>query len=962
MDNRPADTVSHDLGALFSLGVVAAMSDEQLLEHFAARTESDGEIAFEAIVRRHGPMVMGVCRRLLGNQHDAEDAFQATFIVLALRVGAVRKRQSLGPWLHGVAARICGRARLVTRRRREASLPAEGLSDDRGHDPALADLHQVLDEELRRLPEKYRRPIVLCYLEGRSQEDAARELGWTKGTISGRLARAKGVLQHRLIRRGLAPAAALVATSFTLRGSAERRQSEPPLLAATVRTATLASFSGLKTGSMTVEVGTLVRLAVRALFLGRVARLSTLVLALGLGASAIATQIIGPTGPDRRGDADRTALALAGLRKTEPTPRLDRFGDPLPAPIMMRFGTIQRRHTARVVGVSFTRDRNSALTAQADGLVRFWNVERGSQERIIDVTAATPAVNKSIRQVATSRDGRYLAAVGLVRSDGAGRPAGKLWILSLPDSSVLRTIDTNTMDPQCLAFSPDGTIIATGEHAGELKLWNTQTGECFKTTKLVENQPVFALAFAPDGKTLATNQIGKGVVVWHLNSGETERIAMPSIDGAAPFFSDDGRYLATSTRDGESTIWDRRTSQRHCVSRGFAQGFTPDGNSLAVIRPVDGSIALIDTETGRDRWKTVLGPALEHGGLAFAPDGTTMIVGWDNVLRVFETVGGRERFESDGAHRGAVSAISYTPDGRTAITAGNDGTIRQWDAASGRQLRVMSDALVAQVLAISPDGTTLASTSLRAPENAPAFRVWDLTNGRLRREYQTKTIVNGPKALAFSTDGKRVLFYAHSLGLKVVNVASGEEQPAVQPRFVLGPDEAAELNLAAIGFAPGNRYLAIYTGAVHVAELEIGVERFSCPGYAMAFTPDGQNLAVANQGDPSANHGNGATGMGGSAVEIVEIATGARKRIAAPVDRVAALAFSPDARILAVALGWRESRIRLYSVENLHEIDTFVCPATRTHPGALAFAPDSRGLAVGLDDTTAVIFNVGGAR
>ncbi len=802
---------------------------------------------------------------------------------------------------------------------------------------------------------------MLCYLEGRSQEDAARELGWTKGTISGRLARAKEVLQRRLIRRGLAPAAALVATSFA--SEAAGAAVSTPLLTATVRTATLASFSGLKTGSMTVEVGTLVRLGVRALLLGRVARLSAVLLALGLGASAIATQIIGPARPDRHGHADDTALALAGRRKTEPTPRLDRFGDPLPAPIMMRLGTIQRRHTTRVVGVTFTRDGNSALTAQADGLVRFWNVERGSQERIIDVTAATPGVNKSIRQVATSHDGRYLAAAGLVRSDGAGRPVGKLWILSLSDSSVLRTIDTNTMDLQCLSLSPDGTIIATGEHAGEVKLWNTQTGDCFKTTKLLEIQPVFALAFAPDGKILATNQIGKGVVLWHLNSGETERIAMPLIDGASPYFSDDGRYLATSTRDGESTIWDRRTSQRHCVARGFAQGFTPDGNSLAVIRPVDGSIALVDIETGQDRWKAVLGPALQPGGLAFAPDGTTMIVGWDNVLRVFETVGGRERFESDAAHRGAVSAIGYMPGGRTAITAGNDGTIRQWDAASGRQLRVMSDALVAQLLAISPDGTTLASTSLRAPANAPAFRVWNLTNGSLEREYQTKKTVNGTKALAFSTDGKLVLFYAHSLGLKVVDVSSGQEQPAVQPRFVLGPDEAAELNLAAIAFAPGNRYLAICTGTVtHVAELESGVERFSCSGYAMTFTPDGQGLAVASQGDRSANHGMSEAGMGEGSVEIVEISTGTRKRIAVPADRVGALAFSPDGRIVAVALGSRESRIRLYSAENLHEIDTFVCPATRTHPGALAFAPDSRGLAVGLDDTTAVIYNIGGAR
>ena len=191
MDNRAAEAISHDLNSLFQVGVVAGLTDAQLLEQFKTATESGSQLAFDAIVRRHGAMVMGICRRLLGNHHDAEDAFQATFIVLAVRAGAVRKGRSLGPWLHGVAARICHRARLVKGRRREEQIPPGGLADPPGQNQALADLGQVLDEELRRLPEKYREPVVLCYLEGQSQEEAARELGWTKGTVSGRLARAR---------------------------------------------------------------------------------------------------------------------------------------------------------------------------------------------------------------------------------------------------------------------------------------------------------------------------------------------------------------------------------------------------------------------------------------------------------------------------------------------------------------------------------------------------------------------------------------------------------------------------------------------------------------------------------------------------------------------------------------------------------------------------------------------------
>ncbi len=187
MENRRAGLPLSDLSALFRVGVVAGMSDEQLLETLAAAPEAECQIAFEAIVRRHGPMVLGVCRRVLRGHHDAEDAFQATFMVLALQAGMVRKRKSLGPWLHGVAARIARRARLINRRREEEPIPAEGLAAPEGRDPALADLDQVVDIEISKLPDKYRLPVIICYLQGRTQEEAARELGWTKGTVSGRL-------------------------------------------------------------------------------------------------------------------------------------------------------------------------------------------------------------------------------------------------------------------------------------------------------------------------------------------------------------------------------------------------------------------------------------------------------------------------------------------------------------------------------------------------------------------------------------------------------------------------------------------------------------------------------------------------------------------------------------------------------------------------------------------------------
>src|SRR3954454_17766707 len=191
MAGRMTRSAHRDLDTLFQVGIVGGLSDGQLLEWFANRREGAAEAAFEEVVRRHGPMVLGVCRRLLGDDHAADDAFQATFLVLALKAGSVRNRESLGPWLHGVAARVARRARQTDRGRKEVPLDAGELPAAAMAEPAAAELRLVLDEELERLPEKYRRPVVLCYLEGQTQEEAARVLGWTKGTISGRLARAK---------------------------------------------------------------------------------------------------------------------------------------------------------------------------------------------------------------------------------------------------------------------------------------------------------------------------------------------------------------------------------------------------------------------------------------------------------------------------------------------------------------------------------------------------------------------------------------------------------------------------------------------------------------------------------------------------------------------------------------------------------------------------------------------------
>jgi polysaccharide biosynthesis/export protein len=196
------------------LEVEPQLSDGELLRRFA--TASDAA-AFETLVQRHGPMVLGVCRRVLHDTHTAEDAFQATFLVLVRKARAIRRPELLGNWLYGVAYRVASRART-----QKTTTPKTTRSDHEmwtavmpNHDATSEierrELQRLLDEELQRLPSAYRQPLVLCYLQGKTHAEAARLLGWPLGSMASRLATARDKLRARLNRRGLSTSAGLFA-------------------------------------------------------------------------------------------------------------------------------------------------------------------------------------------------------------------------------------------------------------------------------------------------------------------------------------------------------------------------------------------------------------------------------------------------------------------------------------------------------------------------------------------------------------------------------------------------------------------------------------------------------------------------------------------------------------------------------------------------------------------------------
>jgi HlyD family secretion protein len=202
--------VMRQLGTLLTVGTGKGLTDGQLLERFATRQGDAAEQAFAALVERHGPMVLRVCRGVLADSHDAEDAFQATFMVLVRKARGLWVEDSLGPWLHQVALRTasCARSAAARRARHERIAASTATAASPAPDDGLG---RLLHEEIGRLPERFRVPVVLCDLEGRTHEQAARHLGWPVGTVKSRLFRARERLRDRLTRRGLSPTASLVA-------------------------------------------------------------------------------------------------------------------------------------------------------------------------------------------------------------------------------------------------------------------------------------------------------------------------------------------------------------------------------------------------------------------------------------------------------------------------------------------------------------------------------------------------------------------------------------------------------------------------------------------------------------------------------------------------------------------------------------------------------------------------------
>ncbi len=309
MESGSASRVLREIRTLYALGTLGGLTDAQLLELFLTRGGEDAEDAFAALVKRHGPMVLGVCRRMLARSHDAEDAFQATFLILVRRAASIGRREQLANWLYGVAVRTAKEARRRAARRhaRETRLMVVSKVEP-AHVEDQEELLPLLDEELNRLPPRYRIALVVCELEGKSRREAAEQLGLPEGTLSNHLARGRKLLRERLVKRGVS--LGVGAWAGLPRGAVDAAVPDR-LLDSTIRAALGPVSGGVASGTVSATVAALAEGVLKMMVL---TRLTLLVAALMVVGMASLTACVVWAAVPAASDEPPKAQAAAGAR------------------------------------------------------------------------------------------------------------------------------------------------------------------------------------------------------------------------------------------------------------------------------------------------------------------------------------------------------------------------------------------------------------------------------------------------------------------------------------------------------------------------------------------------------------------------------------------------------------------------------------------------------------------------